>query len=333
MWAAFNNFLASIMAGIYSWCQSYGWSAAIFTLFVSLVRLPFEIKQKQSMRRMQEVNPKLQALQKKYANDKQKLQQKQAELYKKEKINPLSSCLPMLLSMPLLFAMFAVMRNMANEQLMRMMVQIHEAVGPAIEREEVYSALDALMAGGFHFEKFLWIKNLWMADSPFATVLPINASGLAALRAIEGVLTAEGLAELKTFMNSTAYAHVLTYFRATPSSYNLNLIITQLHFYNTPNGYFVLPIIAALSQLLSTMLQPMDANAGMQAEGQKGTGNFMKYFFPLFSLYICATSNAAFAIYWVVANFATIVSQLSMNWYFKRKDTIDAQKLKGDTRQ
>ena len=47
---------------------------------------------------------------------------------------------------------------------------------------------------------------------------------------------------------------------------------------------------------------------------------FMKWFFPLFSLYICAGYNAAFAIYWMAANVIQVVQQLAVNWYFDRQD-------------
>ena len=47
---------------------------------------------------------------------------------------------------------------------------------------------------------------------------------------------------------------------------------------------------------------------------------FMKWFFPLFSLWLCAGYNAAFAIYWMAANVIQIVQQVAVNWYFDRKD-------------
>ena len=55
---------------------NYGWSIVIFTLLIRLVLLPLDIKSKKSMRAMTKVQPKLQALQQKYANDKEKLNQK-----------------------------------------------------------------------------------------------------------------------------------------------------------------------------------------------------------------------------------------------------------------
>ena len=57
--------------------------------------------------------------------------------------------------------------------------------------------------------------------------------------------------------------------------------------------------------------QPAPAADGQQ---QPNTGNFMKWFFPLFSLWICASSNAAFALYWVVTNLFSLVTNQLINW-------------------
>jgi YidC/Oxa1 family membrane protein insertase len=114
-----NDFLLGIINFFYSIVPNYGVAIILFTVFIKLCITPLDLKSRRSMRRMAVINPKMQELQKKYANDKEKLNQKMQELYKKEKINPLSGCLPMLLTMPILFAMFAAMRQIANEQLVR----------------------------------------------------------------------------------------------------------------------------------------------------------------------------------------------------------------------
>ena len=58
---------------IFSWVGNYGWSVVIFTLFIRLIVLPLDIKSRKAMRAMNRVQPKVAALQKKYANDKEKL--------------------------------------------------------------------------------------------------------------------------------------------------------------------------------------------------------------------------------------------------------------------
>ncbi|GHU67109.1 hypothetical protein FACS1894184_06360 [Clostridia bacterium] len=323
IWGGFNSFLRGVIDMIYSLVHSHGWAVVLFTLLIKLVLTPFDIKSRQSMRKMSLLNPKIQALQKKYVNDKEKLQQKQAELYKKEKINPLAGCLPMLLTMPVLFAMFAVMRGVANEELARILLTIHNAVGALTDPTEIKAALDSLTSSGaLRFENWLWIKNLWMADSPFASVLPLNATSIQ-LPVIAGLLEQSQLDAIKAFMGTMSYQEVLNYFNAVPMpGATINLLVFQLTVYRNPNGYFILPILAAVTQYLSTLLTPTDQS--QQNQQTQGTGQMMKIFMPLFSIWICSTSNAAFSLYWVVTNIFMMAEQWVLNMYFAAQDSREA---------
>lgn len=84
------------------------------TLVVRLAVLPLTLKQQQSARRMQELQPELAKLQKMYANDREKLAQEQMKLYREAGINPLGGCLPLLIQLPLLYGLWqAIMRTLA----------------------------------------------------------------------------------------------------------------------------------------------------------------------------------------------------------------------------
>ena len=148
-----NDFLFNILAWIQGWVGSWGWAMVVFTVMIRLVLTPLDFKSRTSMRKTTKLQPQLQALQKKYANDKDKLNAKTAELYKKEHINPLSSCLPLLLTWPILIAVFAAMRMVANRELLMQVTQILNNEAPALE-------------------SWMWIKNLWMPDSLFAASVP-----------------------------------------------------------------------------------------------------------------------------------------------------------------
>ena len=89
--------LREILQWIYGLVDNYGIAVIIFTVLIRTVLTPFEVKSRKGMRKMSEIQPKLNKLQQKYGDDKQRLQQKQAELMKKEHYNPMSGCLPMLL--------------------------------------------------------------------------------------------------------------------------------------------------------------------------------------------------------------------------------------------
>ena len=323
-------FFESILRFFNDIVNNYGVAIILFTILVRLVLMPFDYKSRKSMRRMEKVNPQLQVLQKKYANDKEKLQRKQAELYKKEGINPLGSCLPMLLTFPILIVMFGAMRNVANLELVKTLQVLHEKVGSLTEAEQIIAALpsyEAFLAD--YAEPFLWIKNLWVADSPFTSILPDASTALATLNQmnpVEGVLTAEQLTALKDFVgNAEIYSGIILphYGAVAAPGWTINLILFQLTFYKVPNGFFILPILSFVTQFFTNSLNPQQQQAGSQ---QGGTGKFMKWFFPIFSLYICATSNAAFSLYWVVTNIVSMVQQIGFRMYFEAQDAKAAAK-------
>ncbi|NMB00885.1 MAG: YidC/Oxa1 family membrane protein insertase [Firmicutes bacterium] len=90
---------------------SYGVSIILSTIIVRLLLYPLTLSQNKSMVAMRKLQPELDALQKKYGNNKEEYQQKMMELYQEHKINPLGGCLPMLIQLPILWAFFRVLNN------------------------------------------------------------------------------------------------------------------------------------------------------------------------------------------------------------------------------
>lgn len=90
---------------------SYGIAIILMTVIIRGLLLPLTVKQIRSMKAMQELQPRMQALQKKYKGDSQRLQQEMANLYKETGVNPLSGCLPILVQMPFLVAIFYAMQS------------------------------------------------------------------------------------------------------------------------------------------------------------------------------------------------------------------------------
>ena len=85
---------------------SYGLAIIILTVIIKIILYPLTKKQIQSMKAMQDIAPKLKKLQEKYKDDPAALQQKMMTLYQKAGVNPLAGCLPMLIQMPILMAMY-----------------------------------------------------------------------------------------------------------------------------------------------------------------------------------------------------------------------------------
>ncbi|MCB9155069.1 MAG: membrane protein insertase YidC [Caldilineae bacterium] len=85
---------------------SYGLAIILVTILIRALLYPLTRKQMQSMKKQQAIQPKLKELQEKYGKDREKLSQKQMELYKQEGVNPAGGCLPLLIQMPILFAFY-----------------------------------------------------------------------------------------------------------------------------------------------------------------------------------------------------------------------------------
>ena len=90
---------------------NYGWAIIILAILIKIILYPLTRKSYKSMRAMQSLQPKITALKEKYKDDPQKLNQETMKLYKKEGVNPMGGCLPLLLQMPVLFALFNLFRT------------------------------------------------------------------------------------------------------------------------------------------------------------------------------------------------------------------------------
>lgn len=95
----------------YSLTGSYGLALILFTLVVKLVILPFQLKGKKSMLRMNRMQGKMKDIQTRYANNKQRQQEEMANLYAQEGVNPMSGCLWSFLPFPILIALYAIIRQ------------------------------------------------------------------------------------------------------------------------------------------------------------------------------------------------------------------------------
>lgn len=111
MWEAFTNLLTGILTGIHGFCGDWGLAIIILTLCVRVLITPLMAKSTRSSAKMQVLQPQMQALQERYANDPETLQKEMSKFYAENKFNPLGGCLPILLQMPIFFALFSVIRN------------------------------------------------------------------------------------------------------------------------------------------------------------------------------------------------------------------------------
>lgn len=139
--------LGWILTKIYEAVGSYGIALIILTVIVKIILYPFYKKQILSTAGMAEMGPKLQEIQRKYADDKEMMNQKMSELYAEEGANPMAGCLPMIVQMVIIMALFTLLRYPLKY----------------VASEEMYFAVH---------ENFLWINDLAQPD-PW--IMPILA--------------------------------------------------------------------------------------------------------------------------------------------------------------
>lgn len=147
MFSGIMDVLSGIMTTFMNYCYaftqsmgypSYGLAIIMLTLIIKLVLAPLTAKQIRSMEGMQTLQPKIKELQKKYKGNQKKMQEEMSKLYREMGVNPLSGCLPLIIQMPFLIAIFYALRAYPYD--------------PA-------------------FESFLWMPSLGQPDPTY--ILPV----------------------------------------------------------------------------------------------------------------------------------------------------------------
>lgn len=103
--------LGWLISVFYQVIPNYGVAIIFLTLAVSFALFPLTLKQTRSMKAMQEIQPEIKRLQKEYKHDRQELNQQLMALYQERNVNPAAGCLPLLIQMPVWFALFSVLRT------------------------------------------------------------------------------------------------------------------------------------------------------------------------------------------------------------------------------
>ena len=316
---------------LYQLTDNFGIALLLFAVVVQAVMLPMTIKQKRTMMEQQRIQPMIQKIQKTYARDQRRMQEEMQNLYDREGVSPMAGCGTMLLTFPILIAMFNAMRMVSNEHL-------------------VQQAIDIVLGNEPVLESWLWIKNLWMPDSLFSPAYPdlgtmrqiSAAEWLQWFRGLDqahlpALLQGMGLTEahfgndqlaatIQSIQNALAvgnpaYAEALT----VPQGMSINLLITQVNLVKDYNGLMLLPILSAVSQIAMTKLT--GSQGPQQDQTQATTGKFMMWFFPIFSLVLCFSYSSAFALYWVASNLIAIVQNWAINKYLDAKEKKAAETI------
>ncbi|MEA4848330.1 MAG: YidC/Oxa1 family membrane protein insertase [Clostridiaceae bacterium] len=110
--------------------ENYGVAIILLTVIIRVLMMPLSIKQYQSASEMSEIQPQIQEIQKKYKDDREKLNEEMMKLYQENKVNPAGGCLPLLIQMPILFALYYVI----SQPLKYMVGKSPEVIGQLFQK-------------------------------------------------------------------------------------------------------------------------------------------------------------------------------------------------------
>lgn len=350
------KFMITINNALGGGVASFGWTVVLFTVILRLILSPLDIWQKVISRRnnkaMERMKPQLEALQARYADDKQRLQQEQMALYKKEKYSTMGMCLPTIVTFVVFFVVFAGFRQMVGYQFAKDYKECVKAYNTSIaEQIEANKDADYIEDNGdgkwdiddikktqegkdFYTEaqknaqqavynvyysedqvtirSFLWIKNIFVSDN-WAQAVPDFAT----------VTGQKGMATSKlTGITIDEYNDVMAKVLGT-GGYGKD---------GKWNGLLILPILSIALSFLSTKLlsgsqaqppaPPQDARGegAEKAKSQQQTMKMMQYVMPIMMGVFALFYSGAFALYMFTSSLCAILFQLTFNLIAKLVD-------------
>ena len=277
-----------VMWGIFQVIQNYGLALLVFTILTRLVLSPIMLKSQKSMGKMAAIQPQMQEIQKKYANNRQKQNEEMSELYKRVGYNPMSGCLPMALQMFLLFGVIDVIFRPLTH-ILRLESSIIQAAN------EITLSLGEFTARGVNAVELSTLGAVADYPARFYSALPYDA-----------VASMQGFIPQMHFLGIN--------FMETPSMDMLSQIFTNF------NPVLFIPILSGLTALLLSFNMP---NQSQQMAGGAHTKIMMLLMMPAMSVWIAFTMPAGVGIYWIFSNVVTVVQQRIMNKIYNPKEEAE----------
>ena len=280
----------------YTLTGSYGMALILFTLVVKLVLLPFQLKSKKSMLRMNRMSGKVKEIQTRYANNKERQQQEIADLYAREGVNPMSGCLWSFLPLPIMIALYNIIRYPLHYLMM-------------ISKETI--AEITTVATGMGFVSAAGTNKAAYEEINLAKFIHDNWASF------EGRF--EGLIDLDyQFLGLDLTAVAQTKFGEILSG-GWPVI-----------GLMLLPIIATAIQFGMTLVTMKSSNSEMN-----GSSKSMMYMMPLMTLWMGFILPAALCVYWIAQSAFALLQELTLNKYFNKildREETDKERAKREAR-
>ena len=293
------KYLGYILHFIYSYVQNYGVAIILFTIFVKLIILPLNLKSQKSMAKSQKLAPLISELQRKYANDKQKLNQEMMELYKANDASPTAGCLPLLIQFPIILGLYR-----------------------AIQAPLKFICHDNIYRDGT-FDKIKEIVAANAGNSAF------NDSIVKGLNSSFPEISVSRIAQNDLFSSLNISNWSINFdFLGLDLSRNpseaLNALFTGGNIEWSVLLLILIPIIAGLTSWLITKLNPQQQQMQQATEAngadQPNMGKTMNMMMPLMSVFFTFMFAAGIGVYWIISNVFQIVQQYFTVKYFKSKE-------------
>ncbi|MBQ5331604.1 MAG: YidC/Oxa1 family membrane protein insertase [Oscillospiraceae bacterium] len=295
---------------VYKLVKNYGIAILIFTVLTRLITFPLSVQQQKSMAATSAINPKLERLKKQYANNQQKLQEEQMKLYSEEGINPMASCLPMLIQLILLWGVFDVIYRPIS-YIIRLNKETLETLknvaAPLFEGNAAFNARPEL-----------YLLQSVQSDPNYYLNNGISADVVNSILEFQNKIF--GVVDLGV-IPKTVFDNGLDKIVFSPANVGLMLI----------------PIIAGLLQLATSIYSTAkQKKMNPDAADQMKSMNLMLYFMPLFSVYIGFTYASGLGFYWICSSLVGIIQNVVLNRIYTPEyvqKLIEKDKLKNKNKK
>lgn len=292
----------------------------LFTIVTRLLLLPLTVKQQRNSKLMNVMQPELNAIQKKYKgkDDQQSMMAMQAEtkaVYEKYGTSMMGGCLPMLIQLPILFALYRVIYNIPAyvSSVKNYFELVVNALPSNFQTNEVFTSLvETYSMSSYDFSETNRVIDLLykLTDKQWDQLVE-------AFPEIANVVSASG-------QNAVEAIHRLQNFFGVNIAYTPFQIITE--FLNGEATIFIalaalaIPILAGLAQWFSTKLLTANQPAQDPDSPNASMMNQMNIMMPLISVFFCFTFASGIGLYWIAQSAIMIVQQLALNYYFNKTD-------------
>ena len=288
---------AALLRLFYNLTGSYGVSLILFTLVIKLILLPFQMKSKKSMVRMSRMSGKMQEIQKKYANNQAKMSEEMQKLYAEEGVSPMSGCLWSFLPLPILIALYSIIRQPITHFMM-------------LSEETMYSIINHLADAG------VAMGNIVKVAEDGAMVLK---DGLPQLQPYGQInLVKEITAQMPDYGSSIdGWINMNYNFLGLDLTSNPSTGFTNFHLEWACIGLILIPILAGLAQFALSFIT-MKQQPQQEGPAARSTRSMM-YMMPLVSVYIAFIMPAALGIYWIAQSVFSLIQEVILGKFFTKK--------------